>query len=260
MPKRIARLPPTFNLVVAGPISTGKTAYLKTLLSQSDLPSSTTQETKEAIARFGCTAQGRLRATQDWTTLNLEVMEKGERLNLTVHDTPGFELSSFGDDFGAEMLVNEVLKNVEMRYSDSLQSESQLVRTKSTVDHHVHLVLYFLHPSSFSPPSRRDTGGLMRRGTKRSNRSLVKSKSSPTLRDRKESQTSSASKEEAEDVDELGVHPTDLRLIKKLSNRVNVLPVGFGLSFRKELLKKHNRSSLERMNSLALGSRKSEQL
>ena len=73
----------------------------------------------------------------------------------------------------------------------------------------------------------------MRKGTRRSNKNIVKSKSSPTLRERKESSSTvsanSASKEDDQDVDEIGLHPTDLNLIKKLSKRVNVLPVS--LSF-----------------------------
>lgn len=96
------------------------------------------------------------------------------------------------------------------------EQESQIVRsTRNAGDNHVHLVLYFLHPSTFSSsshaqPSRQTT--------------LRNSKSMPSI-SRQSSLARSTEDTLKLDQVETSMSRSDIRMIKKLAKRANVIPV-----------------------------------
>jgi septin family protein len=97
MVKRGQRAPPTFNLLVCGAQHTGKTSFLQTLLGTVKLnphqPSFT--EAKQRLDKFGGSSKRRTK-TKELTTCSVEILERGERVGLTVIDTPGLPIRSDG--------------------------------------------------------------------------------------------------------------------------------------------------------------------
>jgi len=77
--------------MVVGQKATGKTAFLKLLVSQTQLSQSANEDLKERIKSFGCDEKGRLQQTRIVNSLSTDIVEGGERLQLTIYDTPGFD-------------------------------------------------------------------------------------------------------------------------------------------------------------------------
>jgi len=101
--------------------------------------------------------------------------------------------------------MNNILNVVETKFQDTLQQEPQVIRAsaKTTADHHIHLVLYFLQPQLFIEQSEKTSN----------------TKVSPS------ELTSTNNLEKIDEEGVLSMCPADLRYIKKLSRRANVIPV-----------------------------------
>lgn len=124
----------------------------------------------------------------------------------------------------AEMVVNNFLRSCELRFAGSLDQENQVVRTSSKPDQHIHVVLYFVDPASFSwsfvSGAFKSRQNAKRHSMKRSRSASMSSTN--TKRTVKESPTGM---DLPDDVEELLTSSLDLRLMKKLSKRASVLPV-----------------------------------
>ncbi|KAF9029812.1 hypothetical protein BDZ89DRAFT_1091724 [Hymenopellis radicata] len=193
--QRRARLPPTFNLMVVGGQGTGKTSLLRLLLETAD---------RAAVSQF---LRGSPKATQAIQTATVEICEsRFDRVMFSVIDTPGLDFLE-GRELKLERQVTGILKYVDAKYSDTMSEESKVIR-KSKGDQHIHLCIYMIDPSSIMTAADR--------------RAQSSQPQSPDLVPDTSSVDSDA--EDSANVP-LTMSPAELRVIKRLSARSNILPV-----------------------------------
>jgi len=187
---RKSRQIPTFNLMVIGAQRTGKSTFLHTFIG-SLTPSLPIKNDSPTISLP--------RTTSLSETSTSVVTLSGEKVMLNVIDTPGLDILS-NDEFRVDLQVNETLRYIESKFDSSLQIERQVQRNPTRLgDGHVHVAIYFIHPSSI----------VRRNGAIGSTENALDSTGNVTL-----------------DTHELmHMSPIDLRQLKRLSRRCNVLPV-----------------------------------
>ncbi|EMD39844.1 hypothetical protein CERSUDRAFT_112111 [Gelatoporia subvermispora B] len=201
-----------YTLMVAGR-RTGKTSFLRLLLDTSAVSPFVSREQLASVARFvhGCSGH-----TTHVRSVSVDVDlapgdgdgEDHHPLTLTLIDTPSLD---YEDEAASQRAVAEILHHVDSRFAESLDDERKAVNG----DHHVHLCIYFLDPAYIVPPSM----------------------SAPPVPVVPRARTNSLSKPDSEPVileppvttNPLLCRPTlpaaDIATIRRLSQRVNVLPV-----------------------------------
>ncbi|KAL0579145.1 hypothetical protein V5O48_002878 [Marasmius crinis-equi] len=215
--QRRTRIPPTFNVMVVGGIGTGKTSLLRLILETADLSPTATMDQKLAVERF---LSGSPKATQSVQTASVEICEsRFDRVLLSVVDTPGLDYAE-GGELKLERQVSSIMRYVDAQYADTMSEESKVIR-KSKGDQHIHLCIYMIEPDS-----------VMTAADRRARSSLpMKSRSETTLSHKNPPDlipdTSSDSDDEDAEEQEppLTMSPAELRVIRRLSARCNVLPV-----------------------------------
>ncbi|KAF8895495.1 hypothetical protein BD779DRAFT_1660294 [Infundibulicybe gibba] len=201
---------PEFTLLVAG-CRGGKTSFLRLLLDTSDISPSATKEQLASVAKFvqGCSSHtSYIRAASIDIDLDLKNIGPQQRLGLTLIDTPSLD---FKDDAAAERLVAETLRHIDSRFAEGVEDDWKAQHG----DRYVHLCIYFLDPDQIVPPS-------------------VPGPPAPLV---PRARTNSFSQHDPEPVileppvtnNPLLFRPTlptaDINTIRRLSARVNVLPV-----------------------------------
>ncbi|OBZ71217.1 Septin spn6 [Grifola frondosa] len=202
--------PTGYTLMVAGR-RTGKTSFLRLLLDTSNVAPTVTRDQLASVAKFvqGCSGH-----TTHVRTVDVDVdlapdhSDKQHLLTLTLIDTPSLE---YEDDTSSQRTVSEILRHVDTRFAESVDDPNKAL----SGDHHVHLCIYFLDPDYIVPPS-------------------VSAPPAPVV---PRARTNSLSTHESEPVileppvttNPLLCRPTlpasDIAIIRRLSSRVNVLPV-----------------------------------
>ncbi|CDO71409.1 hypothetical protein BN946_scf184909.g3 [Trametes cinnabarina] len=190
---------------------TGKTSFLRLLLDTSNIASTVSREQLASVAKF---VQGSSGHTSHVRTVSINVdlapddVDEEHPLNLTLIDTPSLD---FDDKHASERALQDILRHVEARLAESLDDERKALNG----DHHVHLCLYFLDPNYIVPPS-------------------VPAPPAPPV---PRARTNSLSTHESEPVIldppvtsnpvlcRPILPPSDITAIRRLSARVNVLPV-----------------------------------
>ncbi|KAF9483467.1 septin family protein [Pholiota conissans] len=212
--QRRARIPPTFNLMVVGGKGTGKTSLLRLLLETADTSPSATVDQKAAVDRF---LKGSTKATQAIQTACVEICEsRFDRVLFSVIDTPGLDFLE-GRELKLERQVNSIIKYVDAQYADTMSEESKVVR-QSKGDQHIHLCIYMIDPSSIiTAEQRRAMSSLPFRTRSETTVSMRPPELVPD--------TSSGDESDEEDEGPLTMSPTEIRVIRRLSARTNVLPV-----------------------------------
>ncbi|KAF8558242.1 Septin-domain-containing protein [Imleria badia] len=200
--QRRNRTPPAFNLMVVGARGTGKTSLLRLLLDTADLSPAATGEQRAALDSF---LKGGLKHTQTINTACIEISEsRYDRILLTVIDTPGLDFAS-GKELSVERQVTSIIKYIDEQYAATMNEESKVVR-QSRGDQHVHLCIFMIDPTL----TRSVTRGQF-------------------VHDRSVSETTVSLSPTLDQPDEYSgdvmMSPAELRTIRRLSARVNVLPV-----------------------------------
>ncbi|KAI0917260.1 hypothetical protein AcV5_007775 [Taiwanofungus camphoratus] len=214
--QRKARNPTTFNVMVAGAQGTGKTSLLKLLLDTADISPTATPEQKAVMERF---LRGPLKRTDTIQSACVEICEsRYDRVLLSVVDTPGLDFHE-GHELKLERQVTTVVKYLDAQFSDTLSEESKVVR-QSKGDQHIHLCIYMIDPASItSPPSRRAQTSLP---TKTRSEATI-SRHPPDLSSFSDDTTSEDTDDETQGG--LTMSPADIRVLRRLTTRANVLPV-----------------------------------
>jgi len=214
--------------MVAGAHGTGKTSLLKLFLDTSVVSPAATAEQKTSVETFLSTAR---KSTKELRTACIEIAEnRFDRVLLTLIDTPGLDFSD-GKELKCERDVTALVKYLDLQYDETMGEESKVVR-QSKGDQHVHLYvsrvvfcvvhlandffsrcIYLIDPTSI-------TTAMARR-----NKSLV-----PGLSPKDSTDINDASDMESDDDNDeisspLSMNPSEIRVIKRLAARVNVLPV-----------------------------------
>ncbi|KAI5117323.1 hypothetical protein M0805_002338 [Coniferiporia weirii] len=190
------RVAPTFNLMVAGAQGTGKSSLLRLLIDTADISPTASAEQRASIDQFLRTSGKR---TERIDTACVEICEsRFDRILLSVIDTPGLDFHE-GRELKLERQVSRIVKYLDVQFADTMDEESKVVR-KSKGDQHVHLCIYLIDPDS-----------VMAASTRRGMSVLPLKSDSSSLSE--------------QDDDRFAMDPADLRVIRRLSERVNVLPI-----------------------------------
>ncbi|KAK7056840.1 hypothetical protein VNI00_002557 [Paramarasmius palmivorus] len=213
--QRRARQPPTFNVMVVGGQGTGKTSLLRLMLETADISPAATMDQKVAVDRF---LRGKPKTTSNINTACVEICEsRFDRVLLTVVDTPGLDYNE-GRELRLERQVSSIQKYIDSQYADTMSEESKVIR-KSKGDQHIHLCIYLVDPSSIiSAAERRARSSLP---TKTRSETTISQNPPDLIPD-----TSSGDDSEGEETEPpLTMSPAEIRVIRRLSARCNVLPV-----------------------------------
>ncbi|KAG1809011.1 Septin-domain-containing protein [Suillus variegatus] len=203
------RASPAFNLMVVGARGTGKTSFLRLLLETADISPNATEDQRVGLDRF---LNGSLKHTQQINTARVEICEsRYDRVLLTVIDTPGLDFSD-GHELRVERQVSGMIKYLDAQFADTMNEESKVVR-QSKGDQHVHLCIFMIDPSSILSPSPRIQSPMS--GRARSDTTVSRT----TVGDIQEA---IYNQEYSRD---FAMSPAELRVIRRLSARVNMLPV-----------------------------------
>ncbi|KAK7056839.1 hypothetical protein VNI00_002556 [Paramarasmius palmivorus] len=128
----------------------GKTAFLRLLLDTCRISQKASPDQLSSVAKFvqGCSGHtSHIRTTTIDIDLDVPGTEPVYRpLTLTLVDTPSLD---FRDTASAERSLSEVLRFVESRLSEGVEGDWK----PSTGDRFVHLCMYFLDPDRVVPPS-----------------------------------------------------------------------------------------------------------
>ncbi|KAH9480402.1 Neuronal-specific septin-3 [Psilocybe cubensis] len=213
--QRRARIPPTFNLMVVGGKGTGKTSLLRLLLETADTSPGATVDQKAAVERF---LKGSTKTTQAIQTACIEICEsRFDRVLFSVIDTPGLDFLE-GHELKLERQVNNVLKYIDAQYADTMSEESKVVR-QSKGDQHIHLCIYMVDPDSIMTAAAR--GESLSIPAKTRSATTLSARTPPDL----VADTSSGDESEDEEDSALTMSPAEIRVIRRLTARANVLPV-----------------------------------
>lgn len=212
------RVAPTLNIVVAGERSTGKTSLLKLFLETSEISSTATPEQKLSVDTFMSKSR---KSTRSLQTVCVEIAEtRFDRILLTLVDTPGLCYAD-GQELALERSVSSLVKYIDMQYDETMGEESKVVR-QSKGDQHVHLCIYLIDPDSIMTVKAR----------RAKSRLPTRTRSQIHLASRDDATNESSDEEEEDEYDngqhhhsKLCMNPAEIRVIKRLASRVNVLPV-----------------------------------
>ncbi|TBU62262.1 Septin-domain-containing protein [Dichomitus squalens] len=212
--QRRNRNPTTFNVMVAGAQGVGKTSLLRLLLDTADISPTATADQKAAVERF---LRGPPKGTESIQSACVEICEsKYDRLLLSVIDTPGLDFRE-GHELRLERQVSTIVKYLDSQFADTLNEESKVVR-QSKGDQHIHLCIYMIDPSS-----------VLTEGARRAQSSYPTKVRSEVTVSYKPPDLSSMSddtdSEDEEDENGLTMSPADIRVMRRIAARANVLPV-----------------------------------
>ncbi|KAK0202009.1 GTP binding protein [Desarmillaria ectypa] len=135
-----------FTLLVAGSRG-GKTSFLRLLLDTFSVSHGASQDQLASVAKFvqGCSGRtSHIRSASIDVDLDLDGNGPFRTLTLHLVDTPSLD---FRDEQLAERLVADTLRYVESRFAESIED----LRNSTTTDRYVHLCLYFLDPDQIVP-------------------------------------------------------------------------------------------------------------
>ena len=129
-----------FCLMVCGASGTGRTTFVNTLCQKGVLPHLDSDSPPYLDSEQTNTGEPSVRIKP--VTVELELDEEGTRVSLTIVDTPGF-----GDSVDNEASFGEISSYLERQYDDILAEESRIKRNPRFRDNRVHVLLYFVQPT-----------------------------------------------------------------------------------------------------------------
>ncbi|KAG8976503.1 hypothetical protein FRB90_009173, partial [Tulasnella sp. 427] len=121
--RRVVRVPPKFNVMVAGGRGTGKTSFLKLFLNTCDISPGTTDAELAVLKKV---TEGPMRHTKSLHAVSVEVCEeRHDRIHLTVIDTVGFDFEE-GRELELERGIQSVMKYIDTQYAETMGEESKV--------------------------------------------------------------------------------------------------------------------------------------
>ncbi|GBE85009.1 predicted protein [Sparassis crispa] len=202
--------------MVVGATGTGKTSLLRLLLDTADISPTAIPEQRVAMERF---LRGPSKRTESIQSVCVEICEsRYDRVLLSVIDTPGLDFQD-GHELKLDRQVTSIVKYLDSQFADTMSEESKVIR-QSKGDLHIHLCIYMIDPVSIvSSSSRRAHSSLP---TKTRSETTI-SHHPPDLSSISDDTTSDDTEEDAPG--DLSMSPADIRVIRRLMTRANVLPV-----------------------------------
>ncbi|KAH6912614.1 hypothetical protein BKA70DRAFT_1264383 [Coprinopsis sp. MPI-PUGE-AT-0042] len=136
-----------FTLLVAG-CRGGKTSFLRLLLDTSEVSGTVSKDQLASVAKF---VQGSASYTTfiRMASIDIEVNHDGpggrRPLGLTLIDTPALD---FQDEQAADRLLGDMIHHIDSRFVEGLEDEWKA----RSGDRYIHLCIYFLDPDQIVPP------------------------------------------------------------------------------------------------------------
>jgi septin family protein len=200
--------------MVVGGKQTGKTSLLRLLLETADVSPVATADQRSALDRF---LKNSVKTTSSIQSACVEICEsRFDRILFSAIDTPGLDFQQ-GKELKLERQIAGIVRYIDTQYADTMSEESKVVR-QSKGDQHVHLCIYMIDPTSILTASARRA--LSALPTKTRSVTTISPSNPPELIPDTSSGDDSDSSEE-----ELTVSPAEIRVIRRLAERTNVLPV-----------------------------------
>ncbi|CAO3645047.1 unnamed protein product [Cunninghamella echinulata] len=133
-----------FNVMVVGFSGVGKTSFVRTLLESLKLkmPKDKRETMVQPAGNGQALITGPLERTLVPYTVSVEAEVDGEKMVLTLIDTPGFQT-----DYIVDKQLHDILGYIEHQFDLTLAEESKVKRNPKAVDTQVHACLYFVDPS-----------------------------------------------------------------------------------------------------------------
>ncbi|KAI7882711.1 cell division/GTP binding protein [Lichtheimia hyalospora FSU 10163] len=134
-----------FNVMVVGSAGVGKTSFVKTLLAalKTEMPKKKRDSAVGPSESDMCKdpTHGPLSKTLAPYTISSSIEVDGDKVMLTVIDTPGFY-----DDFRVDKQLHDILGYIEHQFDLTLAEENKVKRNPKASDTQVHACLYLLDP------------------------------------------------------------------------------------------------------------------
>ncbi|KAI9272862.1 Septin-domain-containing protein [Phascolomyces articulosus] len=133
-----------FNVMVVGFSGVGKTSFIKTLMAalKDEMPKDKRESFGSQPASDANALSGPLTKTQKPYTVTSGIDVDGEKVMLTVIDTPGFQT-----DYLIDKQLHDILGYIEHQFDLTLAEESKVKRNPKAVDTQVHACLYVIDPT-----------------------------------------------------------------------------------------------------------------
>ncbi|RHZ81337.1 hypothetical protein Glove_121g66 [Diversispora epigaea] len=132
------------NLMVVGFRSLGKTSFIRMLFDTLCVRKNAKEEAKlpECLFQSAETAQDAETArTKELYSFTLDVEEEGEKISLTLVDSPGFVRDN---ELRLDVQVTEALRYIEAQFDHTLAEETKVKRNPKAQDSQIHACLYFI--------------------------------------------------------------------------------------------------------------------
>ncbi|KAF8631065.1 hypothetical protein AX15_002669 [Amanita polypyramis BW_CC] len=200
---------PELTLLVAGARG-GKTSFLRLLLDTSEISPLSTKDQLHSVAKFVQGSSGYTSYIKS-ASIDIDLGLDGatrQRLGLTLIDTPSLD---FRDEASAERTLTEVLRHIDQRFVDGIEDG----RKAQSGDRFVHLCIYFLDPDQIVPPSIPGPPAPPVPRTRAN--SFSQPEQEPVILDPPVATNPMLTR--------AALPPADISTIRRLSARVNVLPV-----------------------------------
>ncbi|KAF8195429.1 GTP binding protein [Pholiota molesta] len=134
-----------FNLLVAG-CRGGKTSFLRLLLDTSVVSPRTTKDQLASVAKFVQGSSGHTSYIRSASVdINYDHDGAQKTLGLSLIDTPSLD---FKDDVAAERILSEIVHHIDARFAEGVEDE----RKAKSGYRYIHLCIYFLDPDQIVPP------------------------------------------------------------------------------------------------------------
>ncbi|KAH7922950.1 hypothetical protein BV22DRAFT_1016308 [Leucogyrophana mollusca] len=127
---------------------TGKTSFLRLLLDTCEISSAASKDQLASVAKFvqGCSGHtSHIRTASINIDHDIDPNTPPQVLTLTLVDTPSLD---FADEPASDRMVLEILRHVDSRFAEGIDDDWKA----QTGDHHIHLCIYFLDPDVIVPP------------------------------------------------------------------------------------------------------------
>ncbi|CAB4383149.1 unnamed protein product [Rhizophagus irregularis] len=132
------------NIMVVGFRSLGKTSFIRMLFDTLSIRRNSKEEPVLPASLFQSAESVRdaeEARTKELYSFTLDIDEEGEKISLTLVDTPGFVRDN---ELRLDVQVTEALRYIEAQFDHTLAEETKVKRNPKAVDSQIHACLYFI--------------------------------------------------------------------------------------------------------------------
>ncbi|GBB99460.1 hypothetical protein RclHR1_03530007 [Rhizophagus clarus] len=132
------------NVMVVGFRSLGKTSFIRMLFETLSIRKNSKEEAPLPASLFQSAESVRdaeEARTKELYSFTLDIDEEGEKISLTLVDTPGFVKDN---ELRLDVQVTEALRYIEAQFDHTLAEETKVKRNPKAQDSQIHACLYFI--------------------------------------------------------------------------------------------------------------------